>query len=420
MRTLVLHFHELWLKGGNRNFFLGKLLAAVRQSLEPLPARARILHSRILVDLEDAGAAETAVERLKRVFGVAYYAEARRVDANPEAVCATAWEEVAGRAFESFAVRVKRGDKSFPLHTSELERLVGQHLLDHLRAAGHPGARVNLGHPGLTCFVEITRGSALVYSAKLPGPGGMPANTAGRLVCLLSGGYDSAVAAYKMMKRGVHVVFAHFHALPAKPGESSAPVVEELVRLLTPYQLTARLYLVAFEPIQRQIVAAAPEPYRILLYRRMMLRIAERLARREHALGTITGDSVAQVASQTLHNLNAVDRAAVLPVYRPLVGDDKLEILQVAQRLGSYAISSEPFQDCCPLFLPRAPALHARPEELDRAEASLDIPALVQQGVEAARLEKFEFRGGEVRPVPAKSEPVGLEPAQLKGPPPVC
>ena len=129
----------------------------------------------------------------------------------------------------------------------------------------------------------------------------------------------------------------------------------------------------------------------------MMMRIAERLARREHALGLVTGDSVAQVASQTLHNLQAIDGAATLPVYRPLVGDDKLEILQVAQRLGSYAISSEPFQDCCPLFLPRAPALHSRPEELDRAEAMLDVPALVEQGVNVARLEKYEFRSGEVR-----------------------
>ena len=402
-RTLVLHFHELWLKRGNRNFFLGKLLAAVRQSLEPLPHQARIVHSRILVDLLEDAPTEIAVERLGRVFGLVYFAVARRVEANPDRICAASWEQVGARAFESFAVRVKRADKSFPLGTSEMERLVGQHLLDHLRAAGHPGARVNLSRPGLTCFVEITAGAALIYSEKLPGPGGMPANTAGRLVCLLSGGYDSAVAAYKMMKRGVHVVFAHFHALPSRPGESSAPVVQELVRLLAPYQFTARLYLVPFEPIQRQIVIAAPEPYRILLYRRMMLRIAERVARREHALGLITGDSVAQVASQTLHNLHAVDRAATLPVYRPLIGEDKLEILQVAQRLGSYAISSEPFQDCCPLFLPRAPALHARPEELDRAEAALDVPALVEQGASTARLEKYEFRSGEIRAVQAVS-----------------
>ena len=149
---------------------------------------------------------------------------AQRVEANPDRICVSVLgSKSAPVSFESFAVRVKRADKSFPLGTSELERLVGQHLLDHLRAAGHPGARVNLSRPGLTCFVEITAGSALIYSEKLPGPGGMPANTAGRLVCLLSGGYDSTVAAYKMMKRGVHVVFAHFHALPSRPGESSAP-----------------------------------------------------------------------------------------------------------------------------------------------------------------------------------------------------
>lgn len=402
-RTLVLHFHELWLKRGNRSFFLGKLLIAVRQSLEPLPHRASIAHGRILVELPEAGAVGAAVERLKRVFGLVYFAVARRVERDLEQIFASAWEEVGGRAFESFAVRAKRSDKSFPLRSSELERRLGQHLLDRLRAAGHPGARVNLGNPGLTCFVEITAGSALVYTEKLPGPGGLPANTAGRLVCLLSGGYDSAVAAYKVMKRGVHVVFAHFHGLPSRPGESSVPVARELVRLLTPYQFTARLYLVPFEPIQRQIVMAAPEPYRILLYRRMMLRIAERLARRERALGLVTGDSFAQVASQTLHNLNAIDRAVVLPVYRPLIGDDKLEILQVARRIGSYPISSEPFQDCCPLFLPRAPALHARPEQLDRAEAALDLPALVNQGSDAAVLEKYEFRGGEVRAVQAVS-----------------
>jgi thiamine biosynthesis protein ThiI len=395
-RTLVLHFHELWLKGGNRNFFLGKLLMAVRQSLEPLPARARIVHSRLLVDLPEE-AVPAAVERLKRVFGVVYFAVARRVAAEREMLFEAARQEVLGRQFESFAVRAKRGDKTFPMRSSEIERELGRDLLDRLQAAGHPGARVNLTSPGLTCFVEITSRSALVYTEKLPGPGGMPANSAGRLVCLLSGGYDSAVAAYKVMKRGVHLVFAHFHGLPARPGESSAPIARELVRLLTPYQFTSKLYLVPFEPIQRQIVTAAPERYRILLYRRMMLRIAEKLARREHALGMVTGDSFSQVASQTLHNLNAIDRAAVLPVYRPLIGDDKQEIIQAAQRLGTYAISSEPFQDCCPLFMPRAPELHARPEGLDKAEATLDVEALVKQGVESATLEKYEFRQGEVR-----------------------
>jgi thiamine biosynthesis protein ThiI len=397
--TLVLHFHELWLKGGNRNFFLGRLVIAVRRSLEPLSCRAWVVHSRILVDAPDEATAALAAARLQRVFGIVYLAIARRVGMTIEEIFAAAWEEMRGRSFDSFAVRVKRGDKTFPLHSGEVERRLGAFLLEQLKATGHPGAHVNLSHPGITCFVEITSGSVLVYSEKLRGPGGMPANTAGRLACLLSGGYDSAVAAYKVMKRGVHLAFVHFHGSPARPGESSVPVARELVRLLTPFQFTSRLYLVPFEPLQRQIVIAAPEQYRILLYRRMMLRIAEKIARREHALGMVTGDSFSQVASQTLHNLNAIDRAAVLPVYRPLIGDDKLEILQVAQRVGTYRVSSEPFQDCCPLYLPRSPALYARPEELERAEATLDVPALVAQGLETAVREKYELCAGEVKSV---------------------
>ncbi len=407
-KTIVLHFHEIWLKGGNRNFFLGKLLEAVRRSLEGVAVgRVYSGSARVLVEVPEESAAGPATERLKRVFGILHYAVARQTTPDPEEIRRAAWEEIREHSFASFAVRVKRSDKSFPLRSHELERELGGHLLERLREAGHLGSKVNLTQPGLTCRVEITRQGVLVWSAQLAGPGGMPANTAGRLVCLLSGGFDSAVAAYKVMKRGAHVVFAHFHGSPARPGESSAPVAREIVRKLVPYQFTGRLYLVPFEPIQREIVAAAPERYRVLLYRRMMLRIAEAVARRERALGLVTGDSFSQVASQTLANLRAVDHAAELPVYRPLVGDDKIEILDWARRIGTYEISCEPFQDCCPLFLPRSPALHCSPEELDQAEASLDVPALVRQGVEAAVLEKYEFRGGEVR-VP--SAPAGRTP----------
>ncbi len=410
-RTFVVHFHELWLKGGNRNFFLAKLLQAVRRSLEPLTHWARVAQSRILVDVPDESI-EAAVERLRRVFGIAYFASARRIEErDPAAIFAAAWEEVRGRAFDSFAVRAKRADKEFPLRSSEIERELGAYLLERLRAAGHPGARVNLGQPGITCFVEVTRRATLIYSEKQPGAGGMPPNTAGRLMALLSGGYDSVVASYKMMRRGAHLSFAHFHGSPARPGESSVPVARDLARLLTPLQFTTRLFLVPFESIQRQIVIAAPEPYRILLYRRMMLRIAERLARRDRAFGLVTGDSLAQVASQTLQNLSAIDRAAVMPVFRPLIGDDKLDILQLAHRIGSYATSSEPFQDCCPLFLPRAPSLYTRPEDLDAAERSLDVEALVKEGVDAAVLEKYEYRRGEVTAIPVRV----LEDARQRG-----
>lgn len=408
-KTLVLHFHELWLKGGNRNFFLGKLLEAVRRSLEGVAVgHVYAASARILVEAPDESAVPAAIERLKHVFGILHFAVARQVTPDMEQIRDAAWEEISRAEFSSFAVRVKRSDKSFPMRSHELERELGGFLLEGLLRRGHPGARVNLSEPGLTLRVEITRQCVLVWSARLAGPGGMPPNTAGRLVCLLSGGFDSAVAAYKVMKRGAHLSFAHFHGFPARPGESSAIVARELVRRLVPYQFTARLYLIPFEPVQRQIVAAAPEPYRVLLYRRMMLRIAEELARREHALGLVTGDSFSQVASQTLANLRAVDRAATLPVYRPLVGDDKLEILDLARRIGTYEISCEPFQDCCPLFLPRAPALFCTPEELDRAESPLDVPALVRLGVESVVVEKYGYQAGRVSavmPAPAPGAP---------------
>jgi thiamine biosynthesis protein ThiI len=219
----------------------------------------------------------------------------------------------------------------------------------------------------------------------------MPANTAGRLMCLLSGGFDSAVAAYKMMRRGAHVSFVHFWGGGADPGESSMHVARELVRQLVPYQFTAKLFLVPFGPLQREIVDKAPANFRILLYRRLMLRIAEQFAHRDHALGLATGDSLGQVASQTLHNMNAVGAAAKLAVYRPLAGDDKQDIIALARIIGTHDISAEPFHDCCPMFLPKSPALHAMPADLDQAEAQLDMKEMVRRGVESATLEKFQF-----------------------------
>jgi thiamine biosynthesis protein ThiI len=268
-----------------------------------------------------------------------------------------------------------------------------------VRAEGR-SVRVNLNEPELTCRIEIPPGpSALVYARKIPGAGGMPPNTAGRLACLLSGGFDSAVAAYKMMKRGAHLSFVHFWGGGARPGESSLHVAREIVWKLAPWQFSAKLHLVPFEPIQREIVARAPEGVRVLLYRRMMLRIAERIARSGHALGLVTGDSLAQVASQTLHNMAAVGAAARLPLYRPLAGDDKLEILALAKKIGTYDISAEPFHDCCPIFMPRTPTLHASAAELDEAERTLDLEPLIHSAVESQSVERYRYASGRVEQV---------------------
>lgn len=394
--AIVVHYHEVWLKGGNRSFFLGKLRTALRQSLQGIPvARIDAPGDRFVVRLAEGVPVSEAIARIERVFGVAFYAVAQPAERSLEAICDAAWEVVRGADFRTFAVRAKRSDKTFPHSSMEIDAQVGQAILEKLREEGRE-VRVRLKDPELTCFIEITPGPALVYARKIPGAGGLPANTAGRTTCLLSGGYDSAVAAYHMMKRGAHLSFVHFYGTGAQPGDSSLHVARDLVRQLVRYQFNARLYSIPFESIQREIVRYAPENFRVLLYRRMMLRIAEIVAKREKALALVTGDSLGQVASQTLRNLVAVERATKLPVFRPLIGTDKLDILATARKIGTYEISAEPFHDCCPVFLPRVPALHAEPAELEEAEVKLDLASLVEKGIRGATIESFRYVDGSV------------------------
>lgn len=393
---LVLHYHEMWLKGRNRSFFLHRFTESIRNHLSGLgPIRIEHEDGRVLVSLESTPSLAEAVVRVKRVFGVAYYSVAAETSRDLEVVDQTSWAQLAGQPFQTFAVRARRADKTLPFRSGDVERRVGRYVLDSACAAGRD-IGVDLEHPDITCFIEFTRSRALVYSEKIAGPGGMAANTAGKLVCLLSGGYDSAVAAYLMMKRGARMIFVHFHGIAARAGEASEPVARDIVRTLVPYQDAARLYLVPFYDLQREVLLNAPEEHRILIYRRLMLRIAEALGRRHHALGLVVGDSLAQVASQTLQNMAAVGAVARLPVYRPLVGADKQEILDVARKIGTYEISSERFSDCCPAFMPRSPRLYASAQELDEAEQRLDIASMVQRGTAAARLETYRFAEGRV------------------------
>jgi thiamine biosynthesis protein ThiI len=392
--VIVVHYHEVWLKGRNRRFFLRELFTSLRLALRGLPVkRVEPLGDRMIVWLGDGAPLQEVVARIKRVLGIAFYAIAQPTARNMDALCETAWREIEPQTFSSFAMRVKRSDKTFPQSSMKTEATVGKFIVDRL-VAQKRDVRVRLTDPDVTCHVEIMRSIALVYARKIPGAGGLPANTAGRMMCLLSGGFDSAVAAYQMMKRGAHLSFVHFYGAGAGPGESSAYVAAELVRQLVPYQTHAKLYRVPFESIQREIASCAPEEYRILIYRRMMLRIAESLAKRDRSLALVTGDSLGQVASQTLRNMVAVDAASGMVVFRPLAGTDKEDIIDTARKIGTYATSAEPFHDCCPMFQPRQPALYATPAELTNAELNLDVKGLVFKGIRATSLLKFEWKSG--------------------------
>ena len=387
--AVVVHYHEISLKRGNRPLFLRQLQQNLRRALGDLgPVELAQLPGRIVLDLSRHPAPARLPERLARVAGVANFALAIRAGVSVEALRAAVEQAVAGRAFGSFRITARRAFKTFPLTSVELNRELGAHVLS-LR----PDARVSLEHPELNVRVEVLPDEAFVYCDPQPGAGGLPVGTGGTVAALLSGGIDSPVAAWRLMKRGCRVLFVHFHSAPYLP-DLSRGKARELVTRLTQWQYHSRLFIVPFGEIQREVVLAVPPPARVVIYRRLMVRIAERLARHAGALALVTGESLGQVASQTLHNLTRIDEAASMPILRPLIGMDKLEITEQARALGTFEVSIEPDADCCTLFTPLHPGTRLEAEEVARVEARLDLPRLVTQGVESATQELFEFPAG--------------------------
>ena len=385
MESVIVHYQEIALKGRNRPWFIERLVRNLHDALADLDVTGvRVLMGRIEVVLGPAAKWEDVKERIGRVFGIANFARARRacrdIDELTEAILA----DLDGREASSFRVTARRADKTYPMTSPEIERHVG----GHIRVAC--GWTVNLSNPELVVHIEMLSREAFYSLNRHPGPGGLPSGTSGHVVCLLSGGIDSPVAAYRMMKRGCRVRFVHFHSYPLL-SYASQDKVREIVQHLTKYQLVSRLYLVAFGEMQRQIVLSAPPALRVVLYRRLMMRIAERLAVKTRARALVTGEAVGQVASQTLENLTVINASVSLPVLRPMVGSDKEEISTEARTLGTYPISIIPDEDCCQLFTPRHPATKARIGAVEAAEAGLPIAEMVEAAVAGAEREDYRF-----------------------------
>jgi tRNA uracil 4-sulfurtransferase len=383
--ALVVHYHEISLKRGNRPLFLRHLRRNLERALcDTGPAPIEQLSGRILVDLDGHPAPEAARDRAARVFGVASVTLAYRTPSTLDAMKALLARLLEGRAFASFRITARRAFKTYPLTSVDLNRALGAFVLERVPT------RVSLEHPEQVIGVEVMPAETYISLDRVEGPGGLPVGASGTVAALLSGGIDSPVAAWRMMKRGCRVLFVHFHSVPYLPATSQAKA-RALVERLTAWQYASRLHLVPFGEIQREVVLSVPPPLRVVVYRRLMIRIAEVLARRAGAPALVTGESLGQVASQTLENLACIDEAATVPVLRPLVGMDKLEITQQAQRIGTFEISIEPDADCCTLFTPRHPSTRATLDEIAAAESRLDIPRLVTTGADAAALETFEF-----------------------------
>jgi thiamine biosynthesis protein ThiI len=385
MDSVLIRYHEIALKKGNRRYFTELLKRNILAAVKDFgPKEIRSLPARILVTFKNHPASADLIERISAVFGVANFSLVERVDRDLEALRRQILTALNGHSFESFRIETQRGDKSFPLGSPEINRQLGAAVKEKANA------RVDLEHPEFTVIVEILPNDAFFGFNKIAGAGGLPVGSSGRVVALISGGIDSPVAAYRLMQRGCRMIFVHFHSVPYQD-RTSQEKVRRLVQRLTRHQFTSRLYLVPFGEIQRQIVATVARPLRVVLYRRMMLRISETIARKDKAKALVTGESLGQVASQTLDNMAVIQQATRLPILRPLVGMDKQEIIDQARRIGTYEISSIPDQDCCQLFVPAHPATKAHFAAVEEDEAKLATAELVRYGVENAIEEEFIF-----------------------------
>lgn len=381
---VVVHYAEIGLKGRNRPRFEERLRANLARSLRSLSEpRIRKLFGRILVQLPDHTDFEEVKRRIEKVFGVAYFSRVTLTRPELAEIEQAVDSYTKSRSFESFGVRVRRVEKTLPFTSNELERHLGQ------RIQQRTGARVELSRPDLWIVLHLLSREALLLHDRIPGPRGLPVGTAGQALSLISGGIDSPVAAHQMLKRGCTLSYVHFHSHPFT-STASQRKVRDLVAHLARYQGPVHLYAVPFGELQQTLVREAPSDPRIVLYRRFMLRIAEALAEREEARALVTGDSLGQVSSQTLGNLDTINRVATLPVLRPLVGLDKAEIVELAQHIGTFETSIEPDEDCCSYLMPSRPATWTHPDVIAAIERTLDVKGMVEASLAKVEQERIE------------------------------
>ena len=349
--------------------------------------RVWIGHMMVGLTLGEAADWSTVKQRLGDCFGVAKFFQAHSVGRDLDEVKQLLALDLNERSFDSFRISARRADKSFAMTSRDINIELGTYVRNMT------GARVDLARPDQEVFVDVLPREILVYLDESRGYGGLPVGSSGKVMALMSGGIDSPVAAWHMMKRGCNVEFVHFHSYPIVD-TSSIEKATELAEMLTRFQYDSTLLKVPFGDVQQQIIVSTPPPYRVVLYRRFMVRIAEALARQHGAAALVTGESLAQVASQTLANVAVIDQAATMPVLRPLIGLNKDEIIVIARRIGTYEVSILPDQDCCTLFVPRHPVTRGRIQTVERLEKLLPVDELVQQAVDRVEVSKFAFHDG--------------------------
>jgi len=387
MKAVVVHYHEIALKGKNRPGFILKLVRNLQTVCKGLSvSQVKSLPGRVRMQLDDDRNWSELRSRIERVFGIANFSCSQSTAREMTALKTAILDSLESVQCAAFRVLTRRADKTFSLTSQEINCEIGAAVQQRY------GFPVDLENPELTIYIELLPEEAFFHTERVPGPGGLPVGTSGHVTALISGGIDSPVAAHRMMKRGCQVVFVHFHSYPYLNKISQEKAID-LVEHLTRYQFTSKLYLVPFGEVQREVVLGAPAPLRVVLYRRLMMRIAREVARQAKASALVTGESLGQVASQTLENLVVIEEASELPILRPLIGMDKDEIIQQAQKIGTYETSIIPDQDCCQLFIPKRPAVRTTVDQIKKAEGRLDIERLVKLALERTELQRFRFPG---------------------------
>ena len=374
-RVCLVHYHEIGLKGKNRKTFESQLVTNIAHALRGSDvAEVRRVSGHILVAAKGGQVSDEMAQVISRVPGVARVSLAYLCGLDEREYCGAAVQALSEAGpFETFKVHARRSATTYALHTLDIHRLVGGVLCD-----AFPDKKVQMHGPDIIVYVLVVGGSVYVYAASILGVGGLPVGTAGKVVSLFSSGFDSPVATWMVGRRGAICIPVHFSGRPMT-ADTSEWLCRDLVDALAPSGCIGRLYVVPFGERQREISLAVPEGLRIIMYRRVMLCVAERIARLEGAKALVTGESLGQVASQTLENITAVNEVATMPVLRPLIGSDKLEIMRRAEEIGTHDISSQGAPDCCTLFMPRRPETHARLDAVHEAWESFDHAAMIDE-----------------------------------------
>lgn len=374
MKVVIIRYSEIHLKGNNRDYFESALIANIKRSLEGFEYEFARSNARYVIRNFDEDQLEQIIDGVKNVFGVHSLSVAEEVESTVDNIraAALAIAPVAG----TFKVNTNRADKRFPVHSMTLSAEIGGDLLQ-----ANPNLKVDLFSPQNVVSIDIREnGKTFVYSGVIKGVNGMPVGTGGKAVVMLSGGIDSPVAAYMMAKRGMSLRAVHFHSFPYTSLQAKQKVLD-LARLVKKYTQRMTVDVVSFTEIQTAIHEKCPEEYMITIMRRFMMRIAERIARQNGCGAVVTGESLGQVASQTLESITSTNSVANIPVFRPLIGFDKEEIIEISQKIGTFETSILPYEDCCTIFLPKKPVTKPRLDAVIKVESALDVDTLVDNAM---------------------------------------